>query len=478
VKPRLADLWSFEGTIDRGPYAFWGVTLAILKYNLDRILVSLTAHKVLLPIAYWIPGDLFGVFSITSERTRAALPLLLASLPFVWSGIALSLRRARSTGMPSGSVLLFFVPLVNLLYFATLCVLPAAVGEGAPEGARRHSFLDRLIPESRVGSAAITLLLVLPVTLALAFLSASVLGNYGWSLFVGLPFFLGLSSALLHGLRRPRSLGSCIGVATIATLLLSGLLVAVAIEGVICILMAAPIACVLAVFGAFVGYLIQRRPEGGRDAGVVVSSLVLVLPGLFGAEKGSGAEPPLLEVKSSVVVDAPPERVWENVVAFAELPPPRELLFRAGVAYPLRAEIDGRGVGAVRHCVFSTGPFVEPIEVWDEPFRLEFGVTAQPPSMRELTPYPAIAPPHLEAFLESRRGRFLLEPLAGGKTRLEGTTWYTNRMWPAPYWRLFSDEVIHLIHLRVLEHIRLRTEEEYGTGSFPPRSARRGSWRK
>jgi hypothetical protein len=422
VKPRLSDLWRFEGAIDRGAYAFWGVTLALFKYNLDRILVGLWTHKALSPLAYWVPGDLFGVFSISSDRARAALPLLVVALPFIWSGVVLSLRRTRAVGMPGGSVLLFFVPIVNLLFFATLCVLPSKGMDVAPPGPRPSTLLDRVIPETTFGSAAMSLLIVLPITAGLAWLSASALRSYGWGLFVGLPFFLGLSSALIHGCRRPQTFGSCIAVAATATALLAGLLIALAFEGVICILMAAPIAGALAVFGGFIGYLIQRRTEGGRDAGAVVSSLLLFMPGLFSAERIARVEAPLFEVKSSVVIEAPPERVWRHVVAFAEIPPPKELLFRAGVAYPLRAEIDGTGPGAVRHCVFSTGPFVEPIEVWDEPRRLEFTVSGQPPSMRELSPYPAITPAHLEHFLESHRGRFLLEPLPGGRTRLEGTT--------------------------------------------------------
>ena len=248
----------------------------------------------------------------------------------------------------------------------------------------------------------------------------------------------------------------------ISTVLLAGALIAVAVEGLICILMATPIAAALALLGALIGWAIQMRPFGGRDAGTVVPSLALLLPALLGIERAAQPEPPLREVATCVLVDAPPARVWQHVVAFAELPPPRELLFRAGIAYPLRAEIDGAGPGAVRHCVFSTGAFVEPIEAWDEPRRLEFRVAAQPPSMREMTPYPAIAPAHLENFLVSKRGRFRLEATPDGRTRLEGTTWYTNRMWPASYWAIFSDEIIHRIHLRVLEHIRARAESGRG----------------
>jgi len=54
-------------------------------------------------------------------------------------------------------------------------------------------------------------------------------------------------------------------------------------------------------------------------------------------------------------------------------------------------------------------------------------------------------------------GEFLPTPLPGGRTRLQGTTWY-RRMWPAGYWRLWCDAVVHRIHLRVLRHIKRLAE--------------------
>jgi hypothetical protein len=134
-------------------------------------------------------------------------------------------------------------------------------------------------------------------------------------------------------------------------------------------------------------------------------------------------------------------------------------MFRAGIAYPQRAEILGNGPGAERHCVFSTGAFVEPIEVWDEPRRLKFSVTSNPAPMEEWTPYSHIEPSHLHGFLVSTGGQFLLTPLPNGGTQLEGTTWYRHTLWPAAYWRLWSDAIIHQIHLRVLLHIRAEAEK-------------------
>jgi hypothetical protein len=186
-----------------------------------------------------------------------------------------------------------------------------------------------------------------------------------------------------------------------------------------------------------------------------LASLLLLVPG--GLTFDTSATPPVFEVRTEIEIAAPPERIWPNVVAFSDLPEPREWLFRTGLAYPRRARMTGSGVGATRYCDFSTGSFVEPIEVWDEPRLLRFGVTASPPPMEEWSPYRHVAARHLQGYLVSKRGQFRLIALPGGRTRLEGTTWYQHGLWPAEYWRWWSDAVIHRIHLRVLRHIRERT---------------------
>jgi hypothetical protein len=157
-------------------------------------------------------------------------------------------------------------------------------------------------------------------------------------------------------------------------------------------------------------------------------------------------------------VNAPPEKVWPQLIDFPELPAPSHWLFRLGVAAPLRAKIEGRGVGAVRRCQFTTGDVVEPITAWDEPRRLAFDVQSQPQPMIEASPWGGVHPPHLDSVLRSQRGEFRLIALDGGRTRLEGRTFYTLAIGPEPYWRLFSDAFIHRIHLRVLNAIKERAE--------------------
>ncbi len=280
-------------------------------------------------------------------------------------------------------------------------------------------------------------------------------------LFVALPFCLGMFSVLLYSYHEPREWFDCMGLALVPVGLVGVTLVLIAVEGIICVLMAAPFALALAALGGALGYAIQARHWRPKQTPAMFSILILLVPAWFGAERAAALRPPVYEVRTAIEVNAPTKKVWNEAVAFADIPPPKELLFRSGVAYPIRSEITGHGVGAlgaVRQCIFSTGPFVEPIEVWDEPHLLKFGVTASPAPLNELTPYGHIDAPHLHGYFVSEEGQFLLTALPGGRTRLEGATWYHNAMWPATYWHWWSDYIIRKIHSRVLEHIRAQAE--------------------
>jgi hypothetical protein len=235
-------------------------------------------------------------------------------------------------------------------------------------------------------------------------------------------------------------------------------LLVVAFEGVFCLVMMLPIFIPIAIAGAVVGYTIQAIPKRKRDVMTMCLAVAGLMPLLMGAEVAFRPPAPTFRAVTTIDIDAPPEVVWEHVVSFSELPPPDDWLFKTGIAYPKFATISGRGVGAIRRCVFSTGAFVEPIEIWDQPRLLQFAVTECPPPMREFNPFYDIQPPHLENFLVARRGAFRLVPLGGGRTRLEGTTWYQHHMWPAGYWQAWSSPIIQRIHMQVLKHVKTLAE--------------------
>jgi hypothetical protein len=230
-------------------------------------------------------------------------------------------------------------------------------------------------------------------------------------------------------------------------------------EGSICIVMAAPILLVITILGALLGHHVLADSAHVRERSTKsISGLIIVVPLFVLAEPTARGEAELRTITTAVVIDAPREVVWQHVIRFEPLPPPEDWLFRTGIAYPIRAEIDGEGVGAVRHCIFTTGAFVEPITAWDAPYRLAFSVAAQPHPMQEWTLYEEVHPPHLDGYFRTERGQFLLTSLPGGRTRLEGTTWYRHDLWPQAYWQPWSTFVLHRIHRRVLKHIQHLSE--------------------
>jgi uncharacterized protein YndB with AHSA1/START domain len=275
-------------------------------------------------------------------------------------------------------------------------------------------------------------------------------GLYGWTIFTLLPVTIGGLASWIDGSAtggRAARLGALTVAGATCCLLVLGL------EGFICIAICLPLAMPL---GALGGWLVYRAGSSQTAARGGIAMLLLLPPASLTWDVQ--ARPPVFEVRSAITIAAPPERVWKYVVAFSEMPGPREWFFRAGLAYPTRARMEGHGAGAVRYCDFSTGPVVEPIVVWDEPHLLRFRVTATPAPMREWSPYAEVSPKHLHGYLISRLGEFRLTRLPGNRTLLEGTTWYQHGLWPAQYWRWWSDAAIHRIHLRVFNHIRTLAE--------------------
>ena len=460
MKLKFSDLWQWSGKISRAPFLFWAAALFAVKYNLDRLVLQLVFGRDWSLLSYfgkpmpWPEG-------LTPARNPKEFALLLAlALPFLWMGVALCLRRLRSAGLPLGWAVFFVVPILKWFLFVALALVPEQAQEAdasAPASDPDRGW-KRWFPVSTFGSATLAVVLSAALALGATVLSTQLLKQYGWGIFAGAPFCMGFFAALIHGVRSRRGMGESITVAMASVGVAGAVLLALAFEGIICLIMAAPLALILAVIGALVGHAVQvSRWE--RISPHLYCLPILALPVMFGAERINPDPAPLLRVTTATEVNAEPGRVWRHVVSFSQLPPPKEAMFALGIAYPICAEIQGTGVGAVRHCVFSTGPFVEPIEVWDEPRLLKFSVTQNPSPMQEWTPYRDVHPPHLDGFLVSRQGQFLLTPMPGGRTRLEGTTWYHHNLWPAAYWQLWSDYIIHTIHRRVLSHVKELAEE-------------------
>jgi hypothetical protein len=449
--------------IRRREFFLIGSALALSKSALD--LFVLYAGTQLFGLQY--PPD-FNLLSrpmllpfVLGAIKEEHYPLLAihaaTTLPFIAVGFVLVLWRLNDINAPRLLAALFFVPLVNYLFFAFLSLQQSKGGSSSAGFVRDGGSLgDRFIPRTSLGSGAAAVAVTTLVGLMLTLFSVEVLRNYGWGLFLGVPFIIGFLTVLIFSFHTKHSRAECVGAALASITLLALSLLISALEGIVCIAMAAPIAYTLAALGGLVGYEFQNSFYSRESAALHAAVMPLFLILLMALEPRP--EAPLVSVTTEMEIDAPREIVWKNVVSFSDLPPPEEWIFRTGIAYPVRARISGAGPGAVRRCEFSTGAFVEPIEEWREPELLRFSVSESPPPLEEWNPLRRITPPHLDGFFRSRAGQFKLVALGPSRTRLEGTTWYQHEIWPRWYWQLFSDRAIGFIHRRVLSHIKRLSE--------------------
>ncbi len=274
-------------------------------------------------------------------------------------------------------------------------------------------------------------------------------GVYGWTVFIAIPICAG---GIVSWAFRPCTAGQAVSVGVVTGFVGSCFFLVTGVEGIICVVMALLPAIVLSVLGSLLVYGCFGFEENRATATLLLLPMTLWFD--------THAKPPVYAVRTSLVVNASPEHVWKYAVAFPEIAGPRDWVLRTGVAYPMRTRLLRAGLGAPRYCDLSTGPVVERVTAWEPPYLLRFRVLSTPPAMEETGLYGPVFPKHLTGYYISKQGEFKLTALSGGRTLLEGTSWYQHGLWPAEYWRWWSDAIVHHIHMRVLEHIRLLAERE------------------
>lgn len=283
------------------------------------------------------------------------------------------------------------------------------------------------------------------------------IGQYGLALFILTPLFVGFSTTVLYGYNHKIAKRTAVAISMVTISIMVLALLIFAIEGIICIIMATPIALGLLFIGSLLGHYFISKNHSNTITTLIVLILLIPLTS-FIEKKTETEETNIIAVSTSIKINASRESVWKNVIIFPELQPPTELLFKAGIAYPINATIEGQGEGAIRYCNFTTGSFVEPITKWNAPSLLSFNVLESPQPMKELS-FWDIDAPHLHDYFVSKKGQFKLIKISDNETMLEGTTWYYNKIKPNFYWNIWSDYIVHEIHNRVLTHIKQTSEK-------------------
>jgi uncharacterized membrane protein YhaH (DUF805 family) len=455
-------LWRWDGKVSRGTYALIGITGLAIKHNLDRFIAYKFGYRWGV-MTYFDPLERAAQLSpLTYDDKKFLAVLLITALPFIWIGVTMTVKRLRDADQPLWLTLLFFAPIINLLFFGLLTVLPSQQADSPSTiTGRRNSSISPHWPITRTGSAAAAVVLTALLGVAVTWGILRFAGNYGLTLFISLPFVMGYLAVAIYSRTQQVDSGDVLGVVSLSLLLTCAGITAIAVEGLICLLMAAPLAWLLAILGGFLAMLIHGRQNSPQATPSMFAVMLVSLPVLLGVEHVTPPPIPRFQVHTTIEIAAPPAVVWKRLIEFPPLPAAMEWPFRLGISYPIEASITGEGLTADRECRFSTGSFKEPILAWEPGKHFAFSVSDEPLLMKETSPYENIHVRHLEDHdFQPERADFALVGLPSGGTRLEGTTTYQNKMWPGIYWRLWTDAIIHAIHNRVFNHVKALAEAD------------------
>ncbi|HZY36096.1 MAG TPA: hypothetical protein VFE53_05580 [Mucilaginibacter sp.] len=214
-------------------------------------------------------------------------------------------------------------------------------------------------------------------------------------------------------------------------------------EGVICLIIVSPLIFCFMFLGAITGKGICKKNNDKLNVSVVLLLAIVFVADTFSKHDYEN------KVTDTILVNAPPAKVWKNVVAFKRIKAPAKFwLFRLGMPSPVESTVTGYYKGAGRKCIFSNNyVFDETISTYDTAKNLIFDIVNQPKD------------PEIMNHIAILRGQFLLKDNGDGTTTLVGNSWYRLYVFPVWYYDIWAKSITRNVHLRVMQHIKELSEE-------------------
>ena len=443
----------FRGELGPLPFAAAAPALLLSQHLLVFLVYRASGWKLDLDASFWLLPLRRLAFLPELPAWAAALAFAF-SLAVAWGLAVLSFRRASRAQLGFGLAAFTVVPAFQIPAVALLVLMPAGWAAPLPVSEDEADTLE-VEGDAAFDSAHVLqgLLSGMAIVVVAVLVSALTFGAYGWGLFVMTPLLVGITTAYLANRRVALAPGKSMALVMAAGALGTLALLMLALEGFMCILLVAPLAAAAAAIGGGIG----RAAALARNARDEPLMSLAWVPLVFAME---AAVPPAvpIHVNQTIDISAPPPAVWRALISGDPIGSPPGLVGKAGLAFPIRGQLTGQGVGAERLGVFSTGTARERVTSWLPGRTLAFQVLSQPPAMEEMSPWRRVHAPHVSGYFDTSETRFELTPLRNGGTRLKLRASHVLRLDPVLYWEPIAHWAILQNISRVMEDVRSKAE--------------------
>src|SRR5258706_13928116 len=107
---QFADLWRWGGRVNGKTYAIFGMVGVAIKHVVDH-LIAAGFFKSYGFFNYWAPlGRGAQPSRLTTGEGKFLATMLLVSLPFLWIGVAMSVKQLADAGQPLMLSVVIFIP--------------------------------------------------------------------------------------------------------------------------------------------------------------------------------------------------------------------------------------------------------------------------------------------------------------------------------------------------------------------------------
>lgn len=278
---------------------------------------------------------------------------------------------------------------------------------------------------------------------------------YGIALYIGIPltigFILGFKNKISFQFIKTS------GKVFLTVMLLSWVLIALKIEGAICIIMIAVPLFVFIYIGSGLGYLIYKHNL--QKSKTIVSLLLLINPSfcLFDSQQEMNNH----SVSSQIEIVASKEEIWNTLVHPVQYNEHPNLLFQYGVNYPKTMEIVQKNdTTTLLRCNLRNGNIDLNVNKFYKDSLMQFEINEPVIPIKELTVYKDVHTPHTnDKYFKLHYGEFEIKAIDKNKSVLVATSNFSYRFSPDFYWKWWSCYLMNKMHNHVLEDIKLKSEQ-------------------